>query len=125
MTTAIERLAEFGVDIENAQLYVLGLVEIGDLDTILAVCEQFGITAAMLGEIVAYPGERFPEAVVHAYFEASGKDSSGIATPVGPAIIESVSSPTVTEGEAVTFEVTLAATTVEDCPAQIEIGGSA
>lgn len=68
--TAQEHLAQYGVSMEQARAFIISNLD--NLQHILDVCNQFGVTNQMLAEI--YGGVTADD--VEAYFSSNGLDSS-------------------------------------------------
>lgn len=82
MALSTERhLANLGVTVEYARDFIFA--NLGNLEYILAIAEQFGVTNDMLAEIV---GGGYTASDVYLYFSANGLDSGGLDDSLEPLI---------------------------------------
>lgn len=109
--TAVQKLAEFGVTIEEAHAFVMA--NIGQLGLILQVAQAKGITNAMLGEIAGWPMDPIPGDVVKAYCAAQGFDTTALdgGGSGSTGIVTLVGDPTFDEGTDLIYLVMLASAT--------------
>jgi hypothetical protein len=112
MTTAAEKLAEFGYTMEEAHAFVIAYLANPSL--ILTVAANNGITNSMLGEIAGWPGAAYPAAEVQAFFQAHGLNSIVLEPAPGTATVQSVSGGSFSESAGLVHTVFLASATTQD-----------
>ncbi|WP_048441359.1 hypothetical protein [Caenimonas sp. SL110] len=115
MASAAQKLAEFGITMEQANAWLLAQT---DPAFIVSVFAMGGITNEMIGEIAGYPGAPYTPLQVRAFFGLYGVDS----TVLDPApIVVSVSDANVMEGTALQHTVTLSGATTEQTEYSLNI----
>ena len=87
MTTASQQLAEHGISMELAHSWVIA--NFAHPAGVLAACAKYGVTNAMLGEVVGWPGAPLAAGEVKAFFLSKGLNSVILDPAPGMATVRS------------------------------------
>ncbi len=115
MASAAQKLAEFGITMEQANAWLLAQT---DPAYVISIFSMAGITNEMIGEIAGYPGAPYTPLEVRAFFSQFQIDSA-VLDPAP--IVVSVSSANVMEGAALQHTVTLSGATTEQTEYSLNI----
>lgn len=94
MTTASQKLAEYGITMDQAHAWLMA--NLASPAGILSAATTYGMTNAMLGEIAGWPGTPFAAVDVKAFFVSKGLSSVSLDPP--SVVVQSITSGTMTEG---------------------------
>ena len=123
MTTAAEKLAEFGFTMDQAHAWLVA--NLADPAGVLAICASVGVTNAMLGEIAGWPAAAVPAQVVQGFFQARGLDSGVLdGAPAQSATVVAVGEAGAHEGSMIvhTIELSYATTETTVIPVTLDLG---